>query len=104
MLQSSDCKLLCKADIKAENAQFINNRIRENYAVNWLVDGLPVRHERLGRDGKTPVISLGFPLGEDTGVHKVPRMHNHYDIRVEYHHNHEMQSLRVVGITVVPSR
>ncbi|KAF9389262.1 hypothetical protein CPB97_011715 [Podila verticillata] len=103
MLQDIDCKLLCKADIKAENAEFINNRIRENYAVNWLVDGLPVRHERLGRDGKTPVISLGFPLGEDSGVHKVPRMHNHYDIRVEYHQNREMQSLRVVGITVVPS-
>ncbi|KAF9303274.1 hypothetical protein BGZ74_004074 [Mortierella antarctica] len=103
MLEDSECKLLCKADIKAENAEFINNRIRENYAINWLVDGLPVRHERLGRDGKTPVISLGFPLGEDGGAHKVPRMHNHYDIRVEYHHNREMQSLRVVGITVDPS-
>ncbi|KAG0094043.1 hypothetical protein BGZ93_007077 [Podila epicladia] len=103
MLEDSECKLLCKANIKAENAEFINNRIRENYAVNWLVDGLPVRHERLGRDGKTPVISLGFPLGEDGGAHKVPRMHNHYDIRVEYHHNTEMQSLRVVGITVDPS-
>ncbi|KAG0340642.1 hypothetical protein BG004_006339 [Podila humilis] len=102
MLEPTECKLLCKADIKPENAEFINNRIRENYAINWLVDGLPVRYERLGRDGKTTLFSLGFPLGEDTGAHKVPTMHNHYDILIEYHRNQQMESLRVVGITVDP--
>ncbi|KAF9428829.1 hypothetical protein BGZ94_000888 [Podila epigama] len=102
MLEDTECKLLCKADVSAENALFINNRIRENYAVNWLVDGLPVRHERLANDGVTTQFSLGFPLGEDNGVHKVPQLHNHYEIRVEYHHNREVNSLRVVGISVNP--
>jgi hypothetical protein len=37
MLQNESCKMLCKTTIPAEDAKFVNERIRQNYAVNLLV-------------------------------------------------------------------
>ena len=35
------CQTLCRQQVPADDAKFINDRIREDYALNWLVDGLP---------------------------------------------------------------
>ncbi|KAF9410192.1 hypothetical protein BGZ94_001728 [Podila epigama] len=94
------CQQLCNVDVKSDNAQFINARIHENYAVNWLVDGLPVGHVRTGKDPSTKIYSIGFPLGVDEG--KVAKLNNHYEITVDYHKNLQKDTLRVVGITVKP--
>ncbi|KAG0330285.1 hypothetical protein BGZ99_006017 [Dissophora globulifera] len=96
-----DCKQLCAISVPAEKAQFINARIRENYAINWLVDGLPAGHERPGREPNTVIYSIGFPLGEEDGMPS-PRLNNHYEITIDYHHNTVKDTLRVVGIVVQP--
>jgi len=35
------CRGICDVTIDSGNAKFINQRIREDYSINWLVDGLP---------------------------------------------------------------
>ena len=35
------CRALCDVTVDSENAKFINERIKEDYSINWLVDGLP---------------------------------------------------------------
>ncbi|KAF9941767.1 hypothetical protein BGZ67_004105 [Mortierella alpina] len=107
MGQPAKCQKVCDADVTAEQAKFINNRIRENYAINWLIDGLPVGHERdapagvSGADQGKKLYSIGFPLGSDAKA-TTPKLHNHYEIQIDYHNNQLKKKLRVVGITVEP--
>ncbi|KAF9199110.1 hypothetical protein BGZ49_010815 [Haplosporangium sp. Z 27] len=99
-----NCARLCPPkEVTPEQAQFINARIRENYAINWLVDGLPAGHVRAGRDPNTVVYSIGFPLGShEGGKAAIPSLNNHYEIEIDYHHNTQKDTLRVVGIVVQP--
>lgn len=94
---------MCSVDVTADQAKFINARIHENYVVNWLVDGLPVGHARVGKDPNTMVYSIGFPLGVVDGK-ATPKLNNHYSIEVDFHHNLQKDTLRVVGIVVKPYR
>lgn len=83
MLQNTSCQMLCKSAVPAEDAKFINDRIREDYALNWLVDGLPVAE--MQRDVATGEIfySIGFELGNDSDGKK-PALNNHFNLYVEY--------------------
>lgn len=38
---NATCRALCDVTVDAGNAGFINERIKEDYSVHWLVDGLP---------------------------------------------------------------
>ncbi|KAF9354705.1 hypothetical protein BGX26_007468 [Mortierella sp. AD094] len=106
MKEARNCERLCPPQtVSKEQAQFINARIRENYAINWLVDGLPAGHVRPGREPGTEVYSIGFPLGQHDGGNKptmTPSLNNHYEIEIDYHHNVQKDTLRVVGIVVQP--
>ncbi|KAF9347827.1 hypothetical protein BGX34_002855, partial [Mortierella sp. NVP85] len=90
MLQPKYCDKLCDIDVTAEQATFINNRIRENYVINWLIDGLPVGYARpgIGKDQDQKLYSIGFPLGVEEGKES-PKLNNHYDISIEYHKNRQ---------------
>ncbi|KAF9958133.1 hypothetical protein BGZ65_001651 [Modicella reniformis] len=103
MLQPKECEKLCDVEVGPEQAKFINDRIRENYVVNWLIDGLPAGHVRQvpENDQYRELYSIGFPLGVDES--KIdPKLNNHYEILIEYHRNKQKNSLRVVGVTVKP--
>jgi transmembrane 9 superfamily member 2/4 len=83
MLQKNGtCQTLCVVpDVDVEDARFINDRIREDYALNWLVDGLPAAEMK--QDLKTGDIffDMGFNLGNDEGEFEdKPALHNHYEI------------------------
>lgn len=83
MLQNNGtCETLCvSSGVIAEDARFINDRIREDYALNWLVDGLPAAEMK--QDLKTGDIffDMGFNLGNDEGeLADSPALHNHYEI------------------------
>jgi transmembrane 9 superfamily member 2/4 len=83
MLQANaTCQMLCTAEIPGEDAQFINERIREDYALNWLVDGLPAAEMK--KDMKTGDLffDMGFNLGNDDD--DIPYLNNHYEIVLRY--------------------
>lgn len=91
MCQSSP---IPKADV-----EFINECIKNEYALNWVVDGLPAAH--LSKDERTneEYYSIGFALGSN--VNNKPELNNHYDITIDYHPR-EDKKYRVVGVLVTP--
>ncbi|SRR6266851_115072 len=82
MLQdNATCKLLCESSVNAEDAKFVNDRIREDYALNWLVDGLPAAEMKVDTRSGDMFFDLGFNLGDNTGLNaERPLLNNHYDI------------------------
>ncbi|KAG1766995.1 hypothetical protein EDD22DRAFT_1008951 [Suillus occidentalis] len=94
------CQMLCTAAIPGEDAKFINGRIREDYALNWLVDGLPAAEMK--KDTKTGDLffDMGFNLGNDDD--DIPYLNNHYEIVLRYHES-SPGVYRVVGVLVWPS-
>lgn len=106
MLKNKACVPVCTRQVKPEQAKFINERIRERYALNWMVDGLPVAERHVVHGNVTlPPASVGFPLGRtlDPRGHmlETPAVHNHYELNVSYHKRGENE-FRVVGVSVVP--
>ncbi|TFK21965.1 endosomal P24A protein [Coprinopsis marcescibilis] len=104
MLQDNGtCRPLCKVDIIADEAKFINDRIREDYALNWLVDGLPAAEMKVDQRTKEEFYDLGFNLGNNEGIHQnLPALNNHYDIVLKYH-KPTPDTYRVVGVLVWPA-
>jgi len=101
MMRNSTCQLLCESTVPAADAKFLNERIKEDYAMNWLVDGLPVAE--MLRDVATGEIyySIGFELGSDQEEEK-PQLYNHYNLYIEYHRRPN-NLFRVVGVSVWPT-
>ncbi|OMJ23243.1 Transmembrane 9 superfamily member 1 [Smittium culicis] len=97
MKADSKCQLLCESEVPADGINFISNRIRENYRMNWLIDGLAAAQKTKNNLD----LSLGFPLGyvENDIVH----LNNHYDIELHYHTVNE-KYYRVVGVFISPKR
>ena len=81
LAQNETCRTLCTTNIPSTDGKFINDRIKEDYALNWLVDGLPAAEMK--QDSKTQEIffDMGFNLGNDEGDYaEMPALNNHYDI------------------------
>ena len=82
MLKNESCVSICTADVPAVDAKFVNDRIREDYALNWLVDGLPAAEMKQDERSGEIFYDMGFNLGDDEKEEfKVnPALFNHYDI------------------------
>ncbi|RKP06697.1 hypothetical protein THASP1DRAFT_31496 [Thamnocephalis sphaerospora] len=113
MMRNATCEVLCKTDaIPKEDAAFIADRIREHYAYNWLIDGLPAAHVKLDEQTHESFYSVGFALGdtvlpsqtdnEAAKEKQLAKLHNHYTIRIQYH-TQDSVNYRVVGVLVQPS-
>lgn len=103
MLENSTCQKLCQASVPKEDAAFINGRIREDYGLNLLIDGLPSSEMRRdSKTGETFLDAQGFNLGDDELNPDEPALNNHYDIYIQYHMRDE-DHFRVVGVLVYPS-
>ncbi|KAI7869709.1 hypothetical protein BDF14DRAFT_1874116 [Spinellus fusiger] len=101
MMKNQTCQLLCQVEsLPIADAEFINDRIIDNYAVNWVVDGLPAAHENIDRNTGEIYYNIGFNLGHVEG--HSPYINNHYDINV-YYHERPSSKYRVVGVVVRPS-
>lgn len=100
MMKNETCKRLCDS-VKFDqmSAHFVNRRIAQGFALNWLVDGLPAGQLIEDEVTNTKFYSQGFALGssDDKEMH----LNNHYDILIDYH---ELQGdqFRVVGVIVQP--
>lgn len=102
-LENSTCQKLCQASVPKEDATFINERIREDYGLNLLIDGLPSSEMRRdSKTGETFLDAQGFNLGDDELNPDKPALNNHYDIYIQYHMRDE-DHFRVVGVLVYPS-
>jgi len=103
MLKNETCKTLCKSIVPPEDATFINERIREDQVINWLVDGLPAGERKEDEKTGDMFYDIGFNLGnnEDIKYQQVPAIHNHYDILINYHTDDD-KHFRVVGVLVWP--
>ena len=102
MMVNSTCNTLCTSTVPATDAKFINDRIREEYGINFIVDGLP--SSQLKMDSKTEELFLdasGFALGDTELDPEMPALNNHYDIKIEYHAR-DSEHFRVVGVLVYP--
>lgn len=102
MGKNVNCKKLCEVEFNQEDAQFVNARIREGYNINWLIDGLPAAGTGLRLESGEDVPTQGFLLGGLGAEPGKPKLHNHFDIKIDYH---ELKSKerRVVGVQVDPS-
>lgn len=82
MLENTSCETLCVVkDVPGDAGKFINDRIREDYALNWLIDGLPAAEVKIDlRTGET-FYDVGFNLGnDDEPYYDFPALNNHYEI------------------------
>lgn len=101
MKTNETCKVLCEdAKFAKPHAQFVNTRIRQNYKINLLIDGLPAG-QRYKDTSNTEFTFRGFPLGQMQDGKTY--LNNHYDIVVDYHEAGNGDNFRVVGVWVVPS-
>jgi transmembrane 9 superfamily protein 2/4 len=100
MGKNETCKVLC-SDKKFDqsSAHFVNRRIAQGFALNWLVDGLPAGQLIEDEVTKTRFYSQGFSLGSND--QKEMHLNNHYDILIDYHKVTDDQ-YRVVGVIVQP--
>jgi len=80
--ENNTCKTLCVVpNVSGQDAKFINDRIREDYAINWLVDGLPAAEMKMDKRTKELFFDMGFNLGNNDGVRQnLPALNNHYEI------------------------
>ncbi|WFD36473.1 hypothetical protein MCUN1_003352 [Malassezia cuniculi] len=104
MLENKTCTPLCMAQVSPKQAEFVNARINGRYAINWLVDQLPVANRDVVGNS-TRVTTIGFPLGSTISAtgHKLttPALNNHYEIHMQYHERGPNE-FRVVGANVLP--
>ncbi|KAI0045275.1 Nonaspanin TM9SF [Auriscalpium vulgare] len=101
--KNGTCNYLCTSTVPGEDAKVINDRIREDYALNWLVDGLPAAEMKIDTKTGDMFFDMGFNLGNDDPPHEErPLLNNHYDIVLRYH-TPKAGNHRVVGVLVWPS-
>ncbi|PSR81173.1 hypothetical protein PHLCEN_2v6508 [Hermanssonia centrifuga] len=105
MRDNTTCHVLCRQDVPADDAKFINDRIREDYALNWLVDGLPAAEMKVDTKNGDVFFDMGFNLGDDEGAYaEMPALNNHYDIVFKYHEPQPGSDVyRIVGVLVWPA-
>lgn len=107
MLQHNEtCKSLCQVTYDRPSSHFVNKRIMQGYALNWLIDGLPAGQLTVEQMTDTTFYSPGFAIGvgDATDPDSPAFFNNHYDILIEYHEvNGDPEQLRVVGVIVQPS-
>ena len=81
---NATCTTLCTANVPGEDAKFINDRIKEDYALNWLIDGLPAAEMKKDVKSGETFYDIGFNLGNDEEEYaEKPYLNNHYDIYVQ---------------------
>ena len=101
MMQNETCKALCKEQtFDRPSTLFVNQRILQNYNLNWLIDGLPAGQPYIDLATNTDFTRRGFPLGRVS--EGKPFINNHFDINVDYHEAGNAE-YRVVGVSVIPS-
>lgn len=104
MLEETECKILCSTTYEPPDASFVSRRVWQDYAYNWLIDGLPAgRRVALGdadSDKDEDYVYLpGVALGEIDYESQRANLNTHFRITIEYHETRQ-NKYRVVGVLV----
>lgn len=104
MMKNKTCQTLCQGIIPGVDAVFINDRIREKYLFNWMVDGLPAAQKSdTGMESSIPGFHLGQRIkNNDTAQQEIILLNNHFEIYILFHTKDDVK-YRVVGVFVNPS-
>jgi len=110
MVVSEPCKILCRTDVlSTSQLKEWEERIEEEYRVNWIIDNLPAAQKKIYIDdsdgGKLkPIVKYerGFPLGYSGADSSVKYINNHVKINVKYHIPDASKGKRIVGFEVDP--
>ncbi|ORZ01497.1 hypothetical protein BCR43DRAFT_487026 [Syncephalastrum racemosum] len=102
MGKDEPCKRLCITEaVPKQDADFINQCIADDYALNFVVDGLPAAHITTDEHTDEEYYSIGFRLGDPSTGTATPLLNNHYEINIDYHERPQNKK-RVVGVVVRP--
>lgn len=86
-LVSVDCRVLCEKELSVEELNLFEERIKEFYHVNWIIDNIPAAMKRQipqpGTDKTETTYLAGFPLGIVSKGDAY--LHNHVDMTIYYH-------------------
>lgn len=99
-LEDQQCAVLCQLTYSEEDVESLEEKIKDAYRVNWILDNLPVTSESARGS-----LVVGFPLGSiNPDVEMVPSLHNHVKIRIGYNNaNTDSEDEgRIVDFNVVP--
>ncbi|KDN43412.1 hypothetical protein K437DRAFT_257475 [Tilletiaria anomala UBC 951] len=108
MLTDESCVHICTSVIPQQDTKFISDRIKEGYAINWEVDGLPVAQMQRLEDTEEFFYSIGFFMGtmrnenENGKAYRMPAIYNHFEIYLNYHMR-GTDEYRIVGASVWPA-
>ncbi|ETK82395.1 hypothetical protein L917_11964 [Phytophthora nicotianae] len=82
-LEGQECTVLCKQEYEEKDVKVWENKIKDSYRVNWILDNLPATS--VSSEGG---MTVGFPLGSfNPEVEVVPQLNNHVKILVGYNNN-----------------
>lgn len=106
MLVETKCQSVCTdgkpVTFSPDDAKIVNERIKQSYLLDWLVDGLPAGMSATNpTDPNFEFAVPGFPMGSIDILSGNSVLHNHFDLTVEYHEAGDNE-YRVVGFKVEP--
>eukprot|EP00002_Diphylleia_rotans_P013671 TRINITY_DN2667_c0_g1_i1.p1 TRINITY_DN2667_c0_g1~~TRINITY_DN2667_c0_g1_i1.p1 ORF type:complete len:634 (-),score=134.19 TRINITY_DN2667_c0_g1_i1:497-2398(-) len=109
------CKVLCQRTYTKKQSTNFAQKIKEQYRVNWILDGLPAATPKILRDLKTQEViktyELGFPLGfmgqkgHPNQKENTAYLNNHVTMKIYYHSEVQdgtLPTFRIVGFDVYP--
>lgn len=106
--EEATCKFLCAPKLTVDDFKLFEQRIQEDYRVQWLVDGLPGATKKMTVDasGQTATVyESGFALGRK-GRSAVESeegeyfLNNHVNIKLLYNRDEETSLIRLLGFEV----
>ncbi|GBG82919.1 hypothetical protein CBR_g36446 [Chara braunii] len=101
MKKHAACQVVCKIKLDKEGANKFKSKIDDSYAVNMILDNLPV-----ATDMNTyilPGYEIGKKVSERVGEPARYHINNHLQFVVDYHQDPVKNTMRVVGFKVKPN-
>lgn len=103
------CKVLCTLEYSADQVKMFQEKIKDEYRVNWVLDNLQLAvqfHDETGQ--AMEAYEEGFPLGyglmkEGDEANTMYYLYNHIKFKIRVHKNpSSFEGSRVVGFVVEP--
>lgn len=95
MLSNDPCHVLCTTQLDAHSIQKAHQYIKQQYRVEWYVDGLPGATSFATHDRTHKYYSSGFNLGQVAADGRT-YLNNHFTFVVKYRHSDNHDETRVV--------